>query len=70
MFEITKAHVQQLNDADLRELVGRLCVAEVERKGISPKCVVYDGKSSHRHLVNQHTKVANAQNEQEQISLI
>jgi len=43
MFNITKAHIQQLNDADLRELIGHLCEAEVEQFGISPKCVIWGG---------------------------
>ena len=43
MFDVTKAHVQMLNDTDLRELVGRLCVAEVEQQGVSPKCVIWGG---------------------------
>ncbi|MHC8380984.1 hypothetical protein [Pseudomonas sp. LB3P14] len=34
MFNITADEINQLNDLDLRELVGRLCEAELVSRGI------------------------------------
>ncbi|MFK7866472.1 MAG: hypothetical protein AB8B77_03430, partial [Alphaproteobacteria bacterium] len=42
-FEITGGHIAQLNDADLRDLIGLLCEAECVRTGISPAGVRYGG---------------------------
>ncbi len=43
MFEITGEDIMALNDVDLRELVGRLCKAEVERDGGATSGVRYGG---------------------------
>ena len=43
MFDITKDHIKLLNDADLRELIGRLCEAELETNGISRKYANWGG---------------------------
>ncbi|SPK76037.1 protein of unknown function (plasmid) [Cupriavidus taiwanensis] len=36
MFDVTPDEIAALNDIDLRELVGRLCEAELARRGLSP----------------------------------
>lgn len=43
MFDVTPAEIAQLNDTDLRELVGRLCEAELTNRGLSPAAVTYGG---------------------------
>ena len=43
MFDITPEHVGRLSDADLRELIGRLCIAEVRKMGASTSAVRYGG---------------------------
>lgn len=43
MFEITKEDIQKLNDKDLRELIGKLCEAELRKLHISPVYVTYGG---------------------------
>lgn len=42
-FELEAADISSLNDADLRELVARLCEAEMIHQGISPACVMWGG---------------------------
>ena len=46
MFDITPDDIKDLNDSDLRELVGRLCEAELERLGRSPAMVTWGGKQT------------------------
>lgn len=43
MFEITKEQISQLNDTDLRILVGKLCEQTVLKCGLSPVGVTYGG---------------------------
>lgn len=42
-FELDPADVSYLNDGDLRELVARLCEAELIQQGIPPSCVTWGG---------------------------
>lgn len=42
-FELEAADISSLNDSDLRELVARLCEAELIQQGISPSCVRWGG---------------------------
>lgn len=42
-FELEATDISSLNDADLRELVARLCEAELIQQGISPACVMWGG---------------------------
>lgn len=44
MFEVTGEEIMALEDKALRELVGRLCKAEVERDGIGTAGVQYSGE--------------------------
>ncbi|NWB99538.1 hypothetical protein HX882_26985 [Pseudomonas gingeri] len=46
MFDITPDDINQLNDIDLRELVGRLCEAELQRLGLSPSAVTWGGNQT------------------------
>ena len=48
MFEITGEDIMALDDVDLRELVGRLCKAEVERDGGATSGVHYGGHQKAR----------------------
>lgn len=43
MFEITKEDIQKLNDKDLRELVGKLCEAELRKQNIPTMYITYGG---------------------------
>lgn len=43
LFEVTKEEICNLDDASLRELVGRLCNAEAEANGFGSTCVRYGG---------------------------
>jgi hypothetical protein len=43
VFEVTAEDISQLNDVDLRELVARLCEAELVSKGLSPSAVTWGG---------------------------
>ena len=43
MFEITRDQLRQLGDSDLRELVARLCVAELTRRGAPASAVKWGG---------------------------
>lgn len=43
LFELAPADISNLNDADLRELVARLCEAELSRQGISPVHIKWGG---------------------------
>ncbi|WP_127019333.1 hypothetical protein [Rheinheimera mangrovi] len=43
LFELTPADISNLNDSDLRELVARLCEAELSRQGISPVHIKWGG---------------------------
>lgn len=46
MFDITPDDINQLNDVDLRELVGRLCEAELVSLGLSPAAVTWGGNQT------------------------
>ncbi|MGY2222436.1 hypothetical protein ACW9IK_07060 [Pseudomonas gingeri] len=46
MFDVTPDDINQLNDVDLRELVGRLCEAELQRLGLSPAAVTWGGNQT------------------------
>ncbi|UES43658.1 hypothetical protein [Roseibium aggregatum] len=46
MFEVTPDEIAELNDSDLRTLVGLLCEAELERQGLSPAAVTYGGNQN------------------------
>lgn len=41
MFDVTPDDISQLTDTDLRELVGRLCEAELVGRGLSPAAVTW-----------------------------
>lgn len=42
-FELDEADISALNDADLRELVGRLCEAELIAQNLNPKAATWGG---------------------------
>ena len=42
-FELEPSDISNLNDADLRELVARLCEAELIRQEIQTSCVLWGG---------------------------
>lgn len=46
MFDITADDINQLSDIDLRELVGRLCEAELVSNGLSPAAVTWGGNQT------------------------
>lgn len=46
MFDITPDDIRQLNDVDLRELVARLCTAELAKRGISSVAVTWGGNQT------------------------
>jgi hypothetical protein len=46
MFEITPDDVALLNDAQLREVVARLCEAELRQRGLSPAYVTWGGNQN------------------------
>lgn len=46
MFDITSDDINQLNDTDLRELVGRLCEAELVSHGLSAAAVTWGGNQT------------------------
>lgn len=46
VFDITPDDISQLNDIDLRELVGRLCEAELVSRGLSPAAVTWGGNQT------------------------
>jgi hypothetical protein len=46
MFDITPDDIIQLNDIDLRELVGRLCEAELSSRQLSPSAVTWGGNQT------------------------
>lgn len=46
MFDVSPAEIAQLNDTDLRELVGRLCEAELVSRGFSPVAVTWGGNQT------------------------
>lgn len=43
IFDVTEEDIQGLDDSDSRELVGRLCEAELGRRGLSTVAVTYGG---------------------------
>ncbi|MEG6509975.1 hypothetical protein V6C03_13470 [Methyloligella sp. 2.7D] len=43
MFDVSPDEIAQLNDSDLRELIGRLCEAELVSRGLSPAAVTWGG---------------------------
>ena len=46
MFDVTPDDIAQLNDVDLRELVGRLCEAELSSRGLSTAAVTWGGNQT------------------------
>lgn len=46
MFDISPDDINKLNDVDLRELVGRLCEAELVSHGLSPAAVTWGGNQT------------------------
>lgn len=46
MFDITPEDIHRLNDTDLRELVGRLCEAELGSRRLSPLAVTWGGSQT------------------------
>lgn len=46
MLDVTPDDIAQLNDTDLRELVGRLCEAELASQGLSPAAVTWGGNQT------------------------
>ncbi|WP_339527059.1 hypothetical protein [Pseudomonas sp. EL_65y_Pfl2_R96] len=46
MFDITSDDINQLDDTDLRELVGRLCEAELVSRGLSAAAVTWGGNQT------------------------
>ncbi len=46
MFDITPEDISRLNDVDLRELVARLCEAELAERGHSPAAVTWGGSQT------------------------
>ena len=46
LFEISGDDIARLGDEDLRTLVGRLCEAELSRKGFSKAAVTYGGNQT------------------------
>lgn len=46
MFDVTPDDINQLNDSDLRELVGRLCEAELSNRSLSPVAVTWGGNQT------------------------
>ena len=46
MFDVTPDDIAQLNDVDLRELVGRLCEAELASRGLSTAAVTWGGNQT------------------------
>lgn len=40
-YELEKTDISNLNDGDLRELVARLCEAELAQQGVGPVCVLW-----------------------------
>lgn len=46
MIDITPDDIASLNDTDLRELVARLCEAELLRRGLSPVAVTWGGSQT------------------------
>lgn len=43
MFKLDHTHIETLTDADLRELIGRLCEAELRMAGLSQSAVTWGG---------------------------
>lgn len=46
MFDVTPDEIAQLNDTDLRELVGRLCEAELASRRLSAAFVTWGGNQT------------------------
>ncbi len=46
MFDVTADEIALLSDTDLRELVGRLCEAELASRGLSPAAVTWGGSQT------------------------
>ena len=42
-FELEPVDISALSDADLREMIGRLCEAELIMQGVQPSCVLWGG---------------------------
>jgi hypothetical protein len=48
MFEITGDQIAELNDEDLRSLIGMLCEAEMRRRGLSVSAAMWGGNQNAR----------------------
>ncbi|MCI5162123.1 MAG: hypothetical protein D3917_08900, partial [Candidatus Electrothrix sp. AX5] len=64
-FELEPVDLSNLNDADLRELVARLCEAELIRHGVQTSCVLWGGAQEAADggldiRVNSYTKLNEA----------
>ena len=46
MFDVTGQDISFLSDEDLRNLIGRLCEAELRRLGLSPLCATWGGNQN------------------------
>src|SRR4030088_1798785 len=46
MFEITGDHIAELNDEDLRSLIGLLCEDELRRRGLPASAVTWGGNQN------------------------
>jgi hypothetical protein len=46
MFDVTPGEIAELSDTDLRELVGRLCEAELASRKLSPAAVTWGGNQT------------------------
>jgi hypothetical protein len=46
MFDITGDHIAELNDEDLRSLIGMLCEAEIRRRGLAVSSVMWGGNQN------------------------
>jgi hypothetical protein len=42
-YELEKEDISKLTDSDLREMIARLCIAELSQQGIGSKCVLWGG---------------------------
>lgn len=43
VFKVSKTEIQKLDDKQARELIARLCTAELQKNGFSPACVNWGG---------------------------
>ncbi|MDP5009038.1 MAG: hypothetical protein NWQ13_08680, partial [Glaciimonas sp.] len=63
IFNVCKTNVQQLDDEQARELIARLCQAELRKKGLSPANVTWGGDQRAKDGgVDVRVKVSDADN--------